>query len=653
MCGIAGIWAPRGVDGLETTVRRMSLAIAARGPDDEGVWVCPQGRVALAHRRLSIIDLSETGRQPMVSHDGRLVLVFNGEIYNHAELLAQLRQQGVRTALRGTSDTEVLLLAITAWGLERALQACAGMFAVAVWDTLDASLTLAVDRFGVKPIYWSWSHGRLVFGSTMAALYAVPGFDRTADPQAVVRLIGRCATGAPQTIHRHVQRLAGGTFIRFDVAAGSAAQPRVWWSPESLIPAASSVTAVERSDGEWLDALHQRLQTAVGRRMVSDVPVGAFLSGGIDSSTVVALMQQQSATPVRTFTIGHDNRDFNEAQHAAAVAAHLGTDHTELHVQASDMLDVVQHLPDIYDEPFGDSSAIPTVLVSRMARRHVTVALSGDGGDEFFAGYLRHRWVPSLWSRLRRVPRPVRAGLASALARVPSSQWGQLWDRLGGVVPERLQQRMMVNKIEKLLRILPGRDERDLFERLVLWYPTPQALVRHGSPLEPCGRWPSGLSACRGMMYADTVDFLQNDALVKVDRASMSCGLEAREPLLDHELAQFAWQLPEHMLIRDGVQKWALRQILYRYVPASLIERPKLGFGVPIGDWLRRDLRPWAEDLLSEDALQSAAIFETAQVRRLWEEHRERRFDHDYTLWNVLMFQAWFRRWNVVSESGE
>jgi asparagine synthase (glutamine-hydrolysing) len=635
---------------MESTVRRMSAAIAARGPDDEDVWACPQRRLALAHRRLSIIDLSETGRQPMVSADGRLVLVFNGEIYNHADLLAKLRQQGVRTALRGTSDTEVLLLAIAAWGLERALQECAGMFAVAVWDTLEHSLTLAVDRFGVKPLYWSWSNGRLVFGSTMAALYAVPGFDRTADAQAVVRLMGRCAMGAPDTIHRHVQRLAGGTLIRFDVAAGSAARPRPWWHAESLLRAEAPTESAGWNEGDWLDALHERLRVAVGRRMVSDVPIGAFLSGGIDSSTVVALMQAQSSSPVRTFTIGHDNADFNEAQHARAVAAHLGTDHTELYVQASDMLGVVDQLPDIYDEPFGDSSAIPTVLVSRLARQHVTVALSGDGGDEFFAGYLKHRWVPSLWSRLRRVPRPLRAGVASALSRVPTDQWSRIWGVLGDRVPERFQQRMMVNKIEKLVRILPGRDESDLFDRLALWYPRPHELVIEGRPLDGHGHWPQGLTACRGMMYADTLDFLQNDALVKVDRASMSCGLEAREPLLDHELAQFSWQLPQDMLIRDGVQKWALRQILYRYVPASLIERPKLGFGVPIGEWLRRDLRPWAEDLLSEAALTRSGVFETALVRQLWKDHGERRFDHDYTLWNILMFQAWFQRWGIVAD---
>jgi asparagine synthase (glutamine-hydrolysing) len=626
---------------------RMSEAIRMRGPDDDGLWVSQTRQVVLAHRRLSIIDLSPAGHQPMESSTGRYMIVYNGEIYNFREMLHELRRVGAPVdRLRGQSDTEVLLLGFETWGIPETLNRCAGMFAIAVWDRMTSELTLAVDRYGVKPLYWSLSEGRLLFGSTMAALYAVPGFDRRVDPQAVVRLLGRSAAGAPRTIHPHVERLEGGCLLTLSLERPTDVRIRSWWRPETMIPdGGTDLSALD--DATLLDMLERHLKVAVERRMVSDVPIGAYLSGGVDSSLIVALMQEASPRPVKTFTIGHKDPQFNEADHARAVAEHLGCEHTELYVGAEELLSVIPQLPDIYDEPFADSSQLPTVLVSRLAREHVTVTLTGDGGDEFFAGYPRYLWLPRLLKRLRMVPVAARRGVHGVLGRVSTAQWRQLWDRFGDALPSELRPALPVNKLEKLIRVMPGRDIEELYERVNLWYETPESLVKDGRSLHRPRRSPKGLSNLRYMMYEDILDFMQNDAMVKVDRASMSCGLEAREPLLDHELSQFAWRMPERMLIRDGIQKWALREVLYRHVPKTLIERPKTGFGVPIGHWLRHDLKPWAAELLSESALGASGVLEVRPIQALWKAHLSGSRDNEYILWNVLMFQAWHQRWGT------
>ncbi len=652
MCGIAGIFSARSMDAATSVGERMSAAIRRRGPDDDGLWVSPTRQVVLAHRRLSIIDLSPAGHQPMESSAGRDVIVFNGEVYNFREMQHELRLVGAPVdRMRGQSDTEVMLLGFETWGIAETLRRCAGMFAIGVWDNMASELTLAVDRYGVKPLYWSMSEGRLLFGSTMAALYAVPGFDRRVDPQAVVRLFGRSAAGAPSTIHPHVERLEGGTMLTVSMARPAEPQIRPWWRPEELIPSAGDELS-SLDDATLLDMLEGHLRVAVERRMVSDVPIGAYLSGGVDSSLIVALMQDASPKPVRTFTIGHSDPQFNEAEHARAVAAHLGCEHTELYIGASELLDVIPDLADIYDEPFADSSQLPTVLVSRLAREHVTVTLTGDGGDEFFAGYPRYLWLPRLLKRLRLVPAGARRSAHRVLSRVPTTRWQQLWDRVGSSLPTEFRPALPVNKIEKLVRVMPGRDIQELYERVNLWYDAPQTLVAGGRPLHRPRRSPLGLSDLRYMMYEDVLDFMQNDAMVKVDRASMSCGLEAREPLLDHELTQFSWRLPERMLIRDGVQKWALREVLYRHVPRELIDRPKTGFGVPIGYWLRHELREWASDLLSPAGLARSGVLNPQPIEALWKAHLSGERDHEYILWNVLMFQQWYERWGTASVEG-
>jgi asparagine synthase (glutamine-hydrolysing) len=638
VCGIAGLWDLRAetpADALRESARRMVAPLAHRGPDDEGVWADPATGLALGHRRLSVIDLSPNGHQPMASPSSRYVTTFNGELYNFAELRDVLAGgHGVR--FRGSSDTEVLLAACDQWGLDGALQRCNGMFAFALWDTSERALHLVRDRMGEKPLYYGWFGGTLAFGSEMRAVRAhtVAGARSEVDRDALSLFLRLNYVPAPWSIHRGVAKLPAATVltVRSGDAEG-AARPRSYWP-------LAEVVAEARSDGgtlgeeEATDRLDALLRDAVRIRMHADVPLGAFLSGGIDSSTVVALMQAQADRAVRTFTVGFGDRRLDESAHARAVARHLGTDHTEIHLSPDDALAIVPRLPDVYDEPFADPSQLPSVAISEVARRHVTVCLSGDGGDEVFGGYNRYTQGQRAWELLRPVPLPVRRAAAGALLAVPPA------------VLERLVPSAKAQKLAALLRV-PSADA--VYPALVSAWDDPAALVVGGgdADLGPVigDGVPSQLDTLvERMMFLDSRSTLPDEMLAKVDRASMAASLEVRVPLLDPRVVRLAWALPLDMRIRDGRGKWLLRRVLHRYVPPVLVERPKTGFDPPIAEWLRGPLRAWAKDLLEPGRLAGEGYLRPGPVSRCWAEHLAGARNWDYRLWGVLMFQAWLER---------
>ncbi|MDP2830253.1 MAG: asparagine synthase (glutamine-hydrolyzing) [Sulfuricellaceae bacterium] len=642
MCGITGFLNQTEVDQSSVIANRMADAIAHRGPDDAGIWVDAAAGIGLAHRRLSILDLSPAGHQPMISACGRYVIVFNGEIYNHLALRAAL----VTQVWRGHSDTETLLAAIAAWGIEAALTQCVGMFAFALWDRHERSLTLARDRLGEKPLYYGWVNGTFLFASELKALRIWPGFAADIDRDALALYMRHNYVPAPWSIYRGIWKLPPGTFLR--VNAGDRAlgrgEPLPYWSARAVAEAglAHPFAGDER---EAALELERMLSQAIAGQRLADVPLGAFLSGGIDSSVVVALMQAQSRRPVKTFTIGFHESGYNEAPHARAVAAHLGTDHTELYVTSRQAMDVIPLLPTLYDEPFADSSQIPTFLVSQLARRHVAVSLSGDGGDELFGGYNRYFWAMQLWRRLSRMPLPLRRGLACALVALPPVAWNHLFRMAGPLLPGRLRHANPGDKLHKLATLFAARQPEAIYQRLVSHWDDPAGVVLGaGEPatvVTDPARWLACDDFAQRMMYLDLVSYLPDDILVKVDRAAMGVSLETRVPLLDHRLVEFAWRLPLDMKIREGQGKWLLRQVLYRHVPKHLIERPKMGFGVPIDVWLRGPLRDWAEALLDESRLRREGYFDPVPIRNKWAEHLSGRRNWAYHLWDVLMFQAW------------
>lgn len=646
MCGIAGFFESAASSGI-VDARQLALDMARtlrhRGPDAEGAWVDGAG-VALAHRRLSILDLSPAGDQPMASESGRFVLVFNGEIYNHLDLRKELPQ----ASWRGHSDTESLLAACEAWGIQGALQRAAGMFALALWDRHARSLTLARDRFGEKPLFYGWQGGSFLFASELKALVAHPDWRSDVDRDALALFMRYGYVPAPLTIWRGIVKLPPGSLLtlQLDAPVGVLPAPTFYWR---ALDVANVAIRNDLDDQVAIDELDRRLRQTIAGQMVADVPLGAFLSGGVDSSTVVALMQAQSARPVRTFTIGFDEGDYNEAEHARAVAVHLGTEHTELYVSPADAMAVIPRLPDMYDEPFGDVSQIPTHLVAAMARQHVTVSLSGDGGDELFGGYNRYFLGRSLWRGMRRVPVSLRRLAAQGITAVSPARW----DSFGRMLPSRLRQPMVGDRAHKLASIMTATSADDVYRWLVSHERNPESVVMAGRENLP-GRefWADHEMRLlqRGdfserMMFNDLVSYLADDILCKVDRAAMAASLETRVPFLDHRIAEFALQLPLNMKIRDGQGKWLLRQVLYRYVPKALIERPKQGFGVPIDAWLRGPLREWAEDLLDESRLRREGYFNAAPIRQKLEEHLSGRRNWQYWLWNVLMFQSWRERW--------
>jgi asparagine synthase (glutamine-hydrolysing) len=653
MCGLAGSFDPRadrGADELLEIVASMAQAVNHRGPDDRGTWIDAAAGFAVGHARLAILDPSPDGRQPMASSCGRWVVAYNGETYNYLELRDRLAAGGRR--FHGRSDTEVLVEAISAWGVERAVRACEGMLALAAWDREERALWLARDRVGKKPLYVGRAGRALVFGSELEALRRHPGFRTEIDRGALTLFLRHACVPAPYCIYQNAKKLRPGTLVRItagDLSSSDGcdellAQATLYWSARDAVAAAAG-DPFAGDEQEAVLALDRLLRDAVRRRMVSDVPLGAFLSGGVDSSLVVALMQAQSDRPVRTFTIGFHESSHDEAEDAARVARHLGCDHTELYVTPGEAMAVIPRLPAIYDEPFADSSQIPTFLVSRLARREVTVALSGDGGDELFCGYNRHAWVVPLWRRFGRAPRSVRRKVASAMTWVSPSGWDAVFRALDPVLPQSARQRNPGYKIHKLAGVLDAEDVQEMYRGLASHWAAPAEVSVSGSEpptlFDTPEAWPRLDDPVERMMFLDLVTYLYDDILVKVDRASMAVSLEARNPLLDHRVLSFAWRLPLEMKLRDGRGKWILRELLGRYVPAALVDRPKSGFGIPLREWLLGPLRDWAESLLDERRLAREGWLRPAPIRRRWAELLEGTGDWQCHIWDVLMFQAW------------
>lgn len=653
MCGFAGFLG--GTPSLghaadEAMLSRMAGTIISRGPDDAGYWFDANHRVGLSHRRLSVIDPSSAGRQPMQSTSNRYAIVFNGEIYNHLLLRQALKIAGHAPSWRGHSDTETLLAGFDAWGVQGTVGRAVGMFSFAVWDRETCRLVLGRDRIGEKPLYYGWqgkgNDAVFLFGSELKALRAHPAFENTINRGALSLQLRHNYIPVPYSIYEGIAKLPSGSLL---VVSLQQREPKVWsyWSGVQTAESGVANPFVGSVD-EAVDELEELLKDAVRQQMVADVPLGAFLSGGVDSSTVVALMQMQSSRPVRTFAIGFHEEEYNEAGHAKAVAKHLGTEHTELYITAEQALAVIPRLPTLYDEPFSDSSQIPTFLVSQLAKQHVTVSLSGDAGDELFCGYNRYHLAASHWNKIISAPMPLRRIVAKLLTSVSPQSWNRMANVVNGLLPRSLPFANMGDKVHRGAWALASKSLDELYLNLVSHWHDPASVVIGGyePPTLLTGQRPllAGLDNIQRMMALDMLTYLPDDILTKVDRAAMGVSLETRVPFLDHRVVEFAWRLPQSMKLRDGQTKWALRQVLYRHVPKALIERPKMGFGVPIGDWLRGPLRDWGESLLDEARLRNEGFFHPALVRRTWEEHLSGQHNWQYQLWDVLMFQAWLEK---------
>ncbi len=666
MCGISG-YIGKASDPTEVTEmgRRMATVMGHRGPDDEGVWIDQDAGVALSHRRLSILEISSAGHQPMVSHSGRYVIVFNGEIYNHLELRQDLEVDGLaggcsctilntqiipqRGQIRwnGHSDTETLLEAIEAWGVEVTLKRCVGMFAFALWDKQTHTLTLARDRMGEKPLYYGWQGDAFLFGSELKALKAHPAFEGKIDRDVTSLYFRHCYIPAPYSIYKGINILPPGTYLQVLVRHCHAEvqhAPKSYWDLRAVVEqgARNPFKGVEH---EAVDELEHLLRQSIRGQMLSDVPVGAFLSGGIDSSTVVALMQAESDHPIRTFTIGFEEDEYNEADHASAVAEHLGTDHTELYVTAEQAMRVIPRLLTLYDEPYADSSQIPTFLVSELARKHVKVCLSGDGGDELFGGYDRYTWACLIYQKASWIPLLLRMIAAHTLKKTPVAIANQILNGVSCLQRDGSTYANQAHNLQRLATMLAFESPEALYLDLISHWNGPGELVLGATEpktvLTDPNRWVDRPEFEHRMMYLDQISYLPDDILVKVDRAAMGVSLETRVPLLDHRIVEFAWRLPLSMKIHGGQSKWLLRQVLYRYVPRELVERPKMGFSMPTGDWLRGPLREWADVLLDEARIKEEGILNPVPIRDKWLAHLEGKQNWSSFLWGVLMFQAW------------
>jgi asparagine synthase (glutamine-hydrolysing) len=643
MCGIAGFFdlnASLDEASGHAAARAMGDAIASRGPDGEGVWVDAPAGVGLAHRRLAIIELSPAGDQPMTSRSGRMVIVYNGEVFNFEELRRDLSAAGVR--FRGRSDTEVLLEACESWGIEKTLERLIGMFAFALWNRQDRRLTLVRDRLGIKPLFWGRRRGVVLFGSQPKALSGHPLWSAEVDPAAAAQFLRFNYVPAPMSIWKDVEKLEPGHLLSIDRDGGMS--KRRWWDLRE-VARAGAACPLDVTDAEAADMVDELARDAVGRRLVSDVPLGAFLSGGIDSSLVVALMQRQSARPVKTFTIGFAQKEFDEAPYAKAVAAHLGADHTEFYVGEDSLLDLVPRLSEPFDEPFADPSELPTLLLAGLARRSVTVALAGDGGDEVFSGYTRYRLAESLVRCLGPVPPAARAAAGAVLRRLPC----RLID-----APFRFFRRapLVGDRMHKLAGLLDFRTADDLYAGLVtIWddacdlVPASKTTSVTPLPFDDRSALATVSDFSRRMQITDCLTYLPDWVLAKTDRATMAVGLEARVPLLDHRLVELSCRLPSAFMSREGEGKWLLRRVLERYVPCRLFDRPKRGFEPPVGLWLRGPLREWAQDLLSERSLAQDGLLDPKPILKRLQEHLSGTRNWQYQLWGVLMLQSWRQRW--------
>ena len=626
MCGLLGYLLSDNSSGKMASsevLSNMLSTITHRGPDGSGGW-CDE-LVGLAHARLAIVDLSDAGHQPMPSACDRYMIAFNGEIYNHRKLRRKLEQQGQAPEWRGHSDTETLLACFAVWGVEKTLKATVGMFAIALWDKRKKVLTLARDRFGEKPLYWGWNNGALLFGSELKGLRAYPDFDAEVDRNSLALLLRYNYIPAPHSIYQGIEKLKAGHYVQIGKGqTRNEIQSVPFWSFKQAIEDGIQ-NAFDGTDSQAIDELEARLRASISDQMLADVPLGAFLSGGVDSSTVVALMQKQARRPIKTFAIGFDEPGYNEAVYAKEVAQHLGTDHTELYVGADDALKMVPKLAEIYCEPFADSSQLPTYLVSQMAKQQVTVSLSGDGGDELFGGYNPYQFAPAIWQKMRLLPLPMRKLAAQMLSGLPLS-----------------------GKLEKLVSVFPAKDQYQFYQLMMSHWTNATSVVLNSDDapvyLSDPQQWPATDSFEHWMMAIDAGQYMADDILVKVDRAAMANSLETRVPLLDHRVFEFAWQLPQHMKIRNGTGKWALREVLYRHVPKTMIERPKKGFSIPLAQWLRGPLRQWAEELLAESRLEAEGYLNVRAVRKAWQQHCSGKADNALKLWSILMFQAWLKQ---------
>jgi asparagine synthase (glutamine-hydrolysing) len=661
MCGIAGVFGETYRHPIKEVVQAMSNSLVHRGPDDDGVWIDDRVNLALGHRRLSILDLSSEGHQPMMSREERYVIAFNGEIYNHLELRNELEKGSFGGALkpwRGHSDTETLLACFSHWGVRKTLEHSVGMFAIALWDRKEKLLYLIRDRFGEKPLYYGWVNNAFVFGSELKALRNFPGFTNPIDRDVLALYMQFNYVPAPYSIFQNIFKLEPGCLLTIDTSAtqgSSNSVPRVpmsrkgftlsrWWALESIVTAGAKNQI--HDDIEAVEILESRLKESIRLQSIADVPLGAFLSGGIDSSTIVALMQANSNRPIKTFTIGFEEDGFNEAVYAKAVAGYLGTEHVELYMSSSDALSIIPDLSQLYDEPFADASQIPTHLVCRQARSEMKVALSGDAGDELFGGYNRYLWAQRIWNKISWLPQPIRSGLAKAIGLISPDSWDILARPANACLPAHRRFRLLGDKAHKLAaRLRDVHDLDDLYLSLVSeWRDSTNIVIgarESETLLDDRTPKPGREEHEHRMMYWDSMTYLPDDILCKVDRAAMGVGLETRVPFLDHRVSELLWCMPLNMKIRNGQGKWILRQVLYKYVSKELIERPKAGFGVPVGEWLRGPLRDWAEALLDESRLKREGYFNPKLIRQKWSEHMTRTRNWSQSIWTVLMFQAW------------